>query len=109
MRRCKKCKVPLEGLLGKITKKIFKVKPASSNPDICNKCEDSNLEPDPPGKYRCHICNREIDEKVALTHVKSEEYLINLIRKDHPEWDKDKDICHKCAEYYRKLVDQGEI
>ena len=109
MRRCNKCKVPLEGLLGKISNKIFKVKPSTSDPDICNKCEPDLSKADSPGKYHCQICNREIDERVALTHVKSEEYIINLIKKDHPEWDIDKKTCHKCADYYRRLVNEAEI
>jgi ribosomal protein L37AE/L43A len=109
MRRCIKCKVPFEGFLGRVSKKIFKVKPSAANPDVCNKCEDTQMSPDSPGKYHCQICNREIDEKVALTHIKSEEYLINLIRKDHPDWDTDKDTCHHCVEYYRRLVKEAEI
>ncbi len=109
MRRCVKCKVPLEGFLGKFAKKIFKAAPSENNPDICNKCDDQGIATDAPGKYHCQVCNREIDEKVALTHIKTEEYLINLIKKDHPVWEKDKGICHDCLEYYRKLVKDAEI
>ena len=109
MRRCIKCKVPLEGFMGKISKKIFKVNPSENNPDVCNKCDDKQIAPDSPGKYRCQICDREIDEKVALTHIKSEEYIINLIKKDHPEWSKDKTTCHSCVEYYRRLIKEAEI
>lgn len=109
MRRCVKCNAPLEGILGKITKKIFKVTALSSNPEVCSKCEEIKIAPTTPGKYICQICDREIDERVALTHIKSEEYLINLIRKDHPDWDKDKKTCHNCVEYYRRLIKEGEI
>ncbi len=115
MRRCIKCKVPLEGFLGKVAKKVFNATPSESNPDICNKCDDAQVttdspsKPDSPGKYYCQICNRQIDESVALTHIKTEEYLINLIKKDHPGWEKDKDICHNCVEYYRRLVKDAEI
>lgn len=62
-----------------------------------------------PMKYKCQICEREIDEFVSLTHIKSEEYLMGLIRKDHPEWDKHDKTCEKCIDYYRKLVKEGEI
>ncbi len=109
MRRCVKCSVPLEGFLGKFAQKVFKVNPSSSNSDLCNKCADDEIKPASPGKYRCQICKREIDENIALTHVKSEEYIINLIKKDHPDWDKDRKTCHKCADYYRKLVKDAEI
>ena len=60
-------------------------------------------------KYKCQICNREIDDFASLTHIKAEEYLINLIKRDHPEWDHDEKTCHKCVEYYRKLVKDAEI
>jgi hypothetical protein len=40
MKRCKKCKVPLEGFLYNwIAAKLFGIKPAKSNPELCNKCE----------------------------------------------------------------------
>ena len=62
-----------------------------------------------PGKHKCQICAREIDDSVGLAHIKAEEYLIELIRRDHPEWDKDKDSCELCLEYYRELIKRTEI
>jgi len=63
----------------------------------------------PSGKYRCQICDRDIDEDAALMHVKTEEYLIELIKKEHPDWAKDKKTCHQCLDYYRRLVKEAEI
>ena len=60
-------------------------------------------------KYRCQICDRDIDDFASIVHVKTEEYLIDLIRRDHPEWKKDKATCQKCVEYYRKLIKDAEI
>lgn len=60
-------------------------------------------------KYKCQICEREIDDFVSITHIKTEEYLMDLIRRDHPEWKKDGQTCKKCIEYYRKLVKDAEI
>jgi hypothetical protein len=60
-------------------------------------------------KYRCQICEREIDEFAGIAHIKAEEYLVELIRKNHPEWQEDKGTCPKCLEYYRKLVKDAEI
>jgi len=60
-------------------------------------------------KYKCQICNREIDDFVSITHIKAEEYLIELILKDHPEWHENAKTCPKCVDYYRKLVKEGEI
>jgi hypothetical protein len=60
-------------------------------------------------KYHCQICEREIDDFASIAHIKAEEYLMELIRKAHPEWKETKSTCRKCVEYYRKLVKDAEI
>ena len=104
MKRCKKCKVPLEGVLSKVSKMIG-VKPSQKFSGLCNKCEPREHD----GKYVCQICAREIDESVALMHVKAEEYILDLIKRDHPEWNNGQGTCHECVDYYRKLVNKAEI
>ena len=40
-KKCKKCKVPLEGFLYRlIAAKLFGVRPSTKEPELCNKCED---------------------------------------------------------------------
>lgn len=40
-KKCKKCKVPLEGFLYRlIASKIFGVRISAKNPELCNKCEN---------------------------------------------------------------------
>ncbi len=60
-------------------------------------------------KYKCQICNRQIDDFASLSHVKAEEYILELIRRDHPEWKERKRTCKKCVDYYRKLIRDAEI
>jgi len=60
-------------------------------------------------KHKCQICGREIDDAVGLAHVRAEEYLIELIRRDHPQWKKDMGTCDLCLEYYRELIKRTEI
>lgn len=60
-------------------------------------------------KYKCQICQRDVDDFAAISHVKTEEYLMDLILKDHPEWHEKKPTCSKCVEYYRKLIKDSEI
>ena len=105
MKRCKKCNVPLSGFLGKVANIIARVKPSEKFLGICNKCEPK----EGAGKYVCQICGREIDESVALMHAKAEEYLLELIRRDHPEWKETKNTCPKCSDYYRVLVKKAKI
>lgn len=116
MLRCKICKIPLSGFLGKLSRAIFKIQASSRNPEVCNKCEDSpgltvrtskSLE---GGKtYQCQICQRMIKEEHSLEHIKAEEYLIELIKKDHKQWQHKGPTCRECIEYYRRLVKETEI
>lgn len=105
MKRCQKCRVPLEGRMAVILGKIFRITSSKNNPTLCNRCAPDTKK----GSYVCRICNREIDEKNALTHVKAEEYLLGLIKKDHPEWKENSCACPECIAYYRELIKKAEI
>jgi len=116
MIRCKICKVPLSGFLGKLSQIIFKIRSSSQNPELCNKCEDTpgvmgeTHQNSGSGKtYQCQICQRMIKEKHSLEHIKAEEYLIELIKKDHKQWQHKGPTCRECLEYYRRLVKETEI
>ncbi len=105
MRRCKKCKVPLEGRIAAVLKKVLKITASKDDPGLCNKC----LPPTKAGGYVCPICGRAISEDHALIHVKAEEYLLSLIKKDHPEWKESDGTCPECIAYYRKLIREANI
>ncbi|NQT28131.1 MAG: hypothetical protein HQ570_00865 [Candidatus Omnitrophica bacterium] len=60
-------------------------------------------------RYKCQICGRMIHEAHSLEHAKAEEYLLDLIKKDHPKWKHQDSTCGECIEYYRKLINQSEI
>lgn len=105
MKRCKKCKVPLEGPLSKLLRTVLRVYPSQKDPSLCNRCADGTKNK----SYVCQLCNRTIDERLALTHIKAEEYLLALIKKDHPEWKEEKETCRKCVDYYRDLIKKAQI
>jgi len=105
MRHCKKCHVPLEGKMAAFLKKILGVAPSKDDPDLCNKCRPAPKE----NGYVCQICNRAVNEANALSHVKAEEYLLSLIKKDHPEWKESSSACPECVAYYRKLIKETNI
>lgn len=107
MKRCQQCKVPLEGSVAKILKTILKIYPSDKNPTLCNRCaKDKDRAAQ---TYICQICNRTVDERNALSHVKAEEYLLELIKKDHPEWHATKETCPECLDYYRNLIKKAQI
>jgi hypothetical protein len=105
MKRCAQCKVPLEGRMASLLGKILRIKTSDSDAALCHKCAPRT----PKGTYVCHICNREINEKIALTHIKTEEYLLGLIKKDHPEWKESDPACPQCVSYYRELIKKAKI
>jgi len=39
MKRCKMCKVPLEGFLYRIANKLFNIKESKEDDELCNKCQ----------------------------------------------------------------------
>ncbi len=120
MRKCKVCGVVLSGLAGKIRRLFFKQFLTGKDQDICNKCKETKENDQPEKKviqatesedekYQCPVCKRMIHQAHALEHIKTEEYLIKLISKDHPKWGKEEPVCKECIDYYRKLVEDAEI
>ena len=105
MKRCRSCKIPIEGTIAKILKKVVRCSPSTQDPTLCNRCYSK----DKSKTYTCQICNRPVDVQSALTHVKAEEYLLDLIKKDHPEWKVDKGTCPQCIAYYRQLIQRAKI
>lgn len=115
MTRCKICKVPLTGFLSNIGKAFFNIRRSEGDPEVCNKCVvkkqnktagDINSD---DTIYQCQICSRAVHQQHALEHIKAEEYLINLIKKDHPQFQHKGPTCQECIEYYRKLIKNAEI
>ena len=105
MRRCLKCHFPLEGKLSRFIGRIAGIKPSATHSGLCTRCAPDKKR----GTYTCQICDRQIDVNAALTHVKTEEYLLNLIKKDHPEWREEKGTCPQCVAYYRELIKKADI
>ncbi|MBN3040267.1 MAG: hypothetical protein JW867_03995 [Candidatus Omnitrophica bacterium] len=105
MLKCKQCGVPLRGFLSKIPRVIFNVHPSKNDPAVCNKCQEKNKE----RKYKCHICGRMIHEEHSIEHVKAEEYLTGLIKKDRQHWQGKEPTDEQCYEYYRELIRKTEI
>ena len=54
----------------------------------------------------CLRCGKIPKGPSLLAHAKAEEYLIELIKRDHPEWGEPDGTCPRCAAYYRTLVEQ---
>ena len=53
----------------------------------------------------CSLCN----EKTYNIKDIKEEWLIDAIKKDHPEWVQSSGACPKCIEYYSNLEDDISV
>jgi hypothetical protein len=49
----------------------------------------------------CPLCHKETD---TLYHI-AEQAVIDLIKRNHPEWVEPDGACKKCIEYYESLDD----
>jgi hypothetical protein len=47
----------------------------------------------------CKICNEEVD---SLSQV-AERWVLDFIKKQHPQWVQEDGACPKCIEYYESL------
>jgi len=63
-KKCEKCGVPLEGLFSKLAS-VFGVKPSTTNPGLCNKCDNSstNNESEPKEEFHSDEFSKEDTEE----------------------------------------------
>ncbi len=54
-------------------------------------------------KKRCPICKKEKEEEIVDVCNAGYEYIIDLIKKDHPDWLEKDGSCPNCIDYYKKL------
>ncbi len=50
---------------------------------------------------RCSLCGKQAD----IVHIEAEQYILDVIKKDHPEWVNKNGSCKACMDYYKKLDD----
>jgi len=61
-------------------------------------------------KVNCSLCGSEVEGRTLASPQKLENRILDLIRKDRPEWEAKRGICPNCLEQYRakKFVDYLE-
>ena len=53
-------------------------------------------------KFR-NVCGKSSKEEIVDVCTTAYDYIIEQIKKDHPEWVEKDGACPKCIEYYKKL------
>lgn len=51
----------------------------------------------------CPLCGHSIQRNLLQTHVVAEEYVLERIRHEHPDWVEENGACTKCWEDYLGL------
>ncbi len=58
-------------------------------------------------KKLCPICKKHVDENIVGVCRDAEQWIIDSIRRAHPEWVEKDGTCSKCLDYYRSLGPAG--
>ena len=57
-----------------------------------------------PGKFRCPICERHVDDQIIPFHKNVERQILESIRERHPRWVEPDGSCPKCIDFYKALI-----
>ncbi len=52
---------------------------------------------------QCPICNKPVDESIIKTCEDAQEWVMKMIKRDHPGWIATDGSCPQCLDYYEKL------
>ena len=51
--------------------------------------------------YQCALCQDKIENDLLVYHGHVEQHIVEIIKRDHPEWSEKDGMCQKCLEYLR--------
>ncbi len=51
--------------------------------------------------FVCPVCGRAMPYDISSIKPHTEEHIMEVIKRDHPEWVGAQGVCPKCVEYYR--------
>ena len=57
-------------------------------------------------KKACPICHRAVDEDIVTACQEAQGWVIESIRRQHPDWVEADGSCLRCLEYYQRLGDK---
>jgi hypothetical protein len=58
-------------------------------------------------KKTCPICKKTVDENVVQMCTEAEDWILESIRRHHPDWVEKDGSCSKCLEQYRNMGPSG--
>ncbi len=54
-------------------------------------------------RKKCPICNRFIEENIVKLCQDAEDWILQSIKRAHPDWVERDGSCSRCLNYYKKL------
>lgn len=54
--------------------------------------------------YTCAVCWDKVDGDIVTFQNHTNDHIIELVKKDHPEWIEKDGICKKCFDYYESEI-----
>lgn len=58
------------------------------------------------GKYRCPICNGEVERDLTVYLCHTDEHMIETLKELHPNWVSEDGTCEKCKNYLYEQLSQ---
>ena len=56
----------------------------------------------------CPLCSEAVEDESLILHMEIDEWLLQLVLQDHPDWKQSDGACGKCWEKIRELNEQAE-
>jgi hypothetical protein len=57
--------------------------------------------------YHCSVCGKNIKEGTTVYIKHTEQHIVDIIKKKHPDWATENGLCQKCFDYYQREM-KGE-
>src|SRR2546422_9993521 len=61
----------------------------------------ARIERTPMPKLNCSLCKRPVDSRRLVSPQKMENQILEIIKRERPEWEATRGICRECLEQYR--------
>jgi hypothetical protein len=61
------------------------------------------MEKNKPKKVFCPVCKKEQEEGLVDLCTTAYDYIVETLKREHPDWQEKDGACPKCVEYYKKL------
>jgi len=52
--------------------------------------------------YKCNLCGEVVKDDLKEFVEHTENHIIDLIKKDHPDWVENNGLCRKCHDYHKR-------